>query len=149
MICTNCKEDKTEDLFSKAPTKLGYKKKCKSCVAEYYRNYFASDAEKAAKQRARVADYDKGRKKVRYRHGLDESDYEKLVARHEGLCWACKVNKGTDIDHDHSCCPQVFSCGDCVRGFLCSACNTSLGLLREDVDRIQALALYLEDTKGR
>lgn len=40
------------------------------------------------------------------------------------------------IDHDHET-------GE-VRGLLCSACNTSIGLLGDDLGRIEAAALYLE-----
>lgn len=58
------------------------------------------------------------------------------------------------IDHDHSCCPYVpdkrgrkVSCGQCVRGLLCSNCNTALGLLGENVSRIEGLLTYLENAK--
>lgn len=31
------------------------------------------------------------------------------------------------IDHDHRCCPGDVSCGKCVRGIVCSRCNTGIG----------------------
>jgi hypothetical protein len=31
-----------------------------------------------------------------------------------------------------------------VRGLLCASCNTALGLLADDVNRIMAAAIYLE-----
>lgn len=52
------------------------------------------------------------------------------------------------IDHDHSCCPEKGSCGECVRGLLCNGCNTSLGSLHEDPRRIRGLVNYLEGFKG-
>ena len=46
----------------------------------------------------------------------------------------CSSTKNLHIDHDHET--------GVVRGMLCSACNTSLGRLIEDIDRIRGLAEY-------
>jgi hypothetical protein len=51
---------------------------------------------------------------------------------------------GAHIDHDHACCPGHKSCGACVRGILCHACNKALGLLYDDPERIAGLLAYLE-----
>jgi hypothetical protein len=50
------------------------------------------------------------------------------------------------IDHDHACDaghPIKQGCDKCFRGILCSSCNGALGLVRDDVDRLLALASYL------
>jgi Recombination endonuclease VII len=49
------------------------------------------------------------------------------------------------IDHDHACCGAGRSCGKCVRGLLCSRCNTALGLLEDDAARVAAALAYLND----
>lgn len=47
------------------------------------------------------------------------------------------------VDHDHACCTGTGSCGRCVRGMLCGGCNTALGYVRDDPQRLEALAAYL------
>lgn len=47
------------------------------------------------------------------------------------------------VDHDHLCCPGQKSCGKCVRGFLCPNCNTAIGFMKDDPDRLAAAADYL------
>lgn len=53
------------------------------------------------------------------------------------------------VDHDHECCPGNVSCGDCVRGLPCFACNAALGLLRERPETFEAAAAYLRSAKLR
>jgi hypothetical protein len=55
-----------------------------------------------------------------------------------------KYRAKVHVDHDHACCAKATSCGKCIRGLLCSACNTALGMLRDDPRRISGLALYAE-----
>lgn len=49
------------------------------------------------------------------------------------------------VDHDHTCCPaDAHSCGLCVRGLLCQACNAAAGQLYDSPKAARSLAEYLE-----
>ena len=64
---------------------------------------------------------------------------EQAVAMVDGACQACGTHadsKNMHVDHDHVT--------GAVRGLLCHGCNTTLGLLNEDVERIRALIAYVE-----
>lgn len=63
----------------------------------------------------------------------------------------CSETENLHLDHDHACCPRdqnrktrSYSCGVCVRGWLCRDCNIGLGLLRESREKLLGLAEYLE-----
>lgn len=47
------------------------------------------------------------------------------------------------VDHDHACCPSTYSCGECVRGFLCDHCNLMIGNARENPATLELAAAYL------
>lgn len=66
------------------------------------------------------------------RHNITKEYYDKILNRYYGKCWICKEKQASHIDHDHSCCPGAWSCGKCIRGVLCSNCNTAIGLLNDD-----------------
>ncbi|WP_424936629.1 MULTISPECIES: endonuclease domain-containing protein [Bacteria] len=82
---------------------------------------------------------------ARYGMTVDELDMLLSAAK----CAACGSTDSRrhewHIDHDHKCCPsRAASCGRCVRGLLCQACNLSLGQARDSVARLKALVEYLE-----
>jgi hypothetical protein len=68
----------------------------------------------------------------------------------EALSHGCEICGGIFdelvVDHDHGCCPtsRNKTCGKCVRGFLCSVCNSGIGKLKDDVKILQAAIRYLE-----
>jgi hypothetical protein len=68
-----------------------------------------------------------------YRYSLTGEQYEDMLASQNNACGICLVEfKDTPhIDHDHACCPGKKSCGACVRGLLCTGCNTRLGWLEK------------------
>ena len=73
-------------------------------------------------------------------YSLDVSQLQILLDSDCAICGA----PGRDIDHDHSCCPGVKSCGACVRGMLCNLCNKGLGQFQDDPERLKSAIRYLE-----
>jgi hypothetical protein len=76
--------------------------------------------------------------------------YREILASQDGKCAICGTESPEDIrlsrfhvDHDRSCCPRFGSCGKCVRGLLCRACNTALGNFRDSPDVLLAAFSYL------
>jgi hypothetical protein len=74
-------------------------------------------------------------------YGLTHEAYLNLVKVQEGCCGLCRKplvfeGKNVFVDHNHQT--------GAVRGLLCLHCNTALGLLDEDTDRLRDAILYLE-----
>lgn len=86
--------------------------------------------------------------KARMNH-LTPTQLEALVRERGEACGICGVNviqgaMALAIDHDHKCCPwSGRSCGKCIRGLLCSNCNTGLGSFKDDVTLLSRAAEYL------
>lgn len=78
-------------------------------------------------------------------HDLTEETYQRLFEEQQGLCAVCGEfsEKRLHIDHDHTCNPLI-ACAKCVRGLLCSGCNTGLGFFQDNPARLRAAADYLE-----
>lgn len=74
-----------------------------------------------------------------WKYGLPIDVIEEMLARG---CESCGATEDLCIDHDHSCCSAKRSCGKCVRGTLCGACNRALAALRDDPVRIANLMAY-------
>jgi hypothetical protein len=92
------------------------------------------------------------------RYSMSRRELHALYLEQDGRCYLCgdplpRDLRKTAVDHDHSCCPgpdpepgsgYVTSCGRCVRGIACSACNQLIALARDDPDRLRRIADNLE-----
>lgn len=91
----------------------------------------------------------------RHRYGLTLERRAQMVADQGGLCYLCDEPLPTDTrkihtDHDRSCCPgKKKSCGSCVRGIACEGCNTGIGSLGDDPDRMRRVADNLEKANAK
>lgn len=84
---------------------------------------------------------------VKNRYGITIEQHDKLLADQGGVCAICGGGPGRhpsfSVDHDHTCCPGVKSCGACVRGLLCDTCNRVLGLFDDEPERFEKASSYL------
>ena len=74
---------------------------------------------------------------IKYKYGITYEDYERMLAEQGGCCAICGSSDSGGrgrfhIDHAHSCCPSQKTCGNCLRGLLCSTCNTRLGIVESE-----------------
>ena len=89
----------------------------------------------------------KGHLKRRYQ--LTPEEYEEMAKDGCHICGKEALPyKYLHLDHDHKCCSTETSCGLCVRGILCDACNTAVGKyendkMREDYPFLNEIIAYV------
>lgn len=72
-------------------------------------------------------------------YGISVDDWNAFFIKQEGACAICRevsTARRLSVDHDHST--------GKVRGLLCSACNTAIGLLKESEDILKSATDYLK-----
>lgn len=155
-----------EDSRSKAVPK-GLMPACKECVKARNRASAAKDPKKAVARSTAWREKNPGRasaisrawqlrhpeqfKAQVYRNRF-KIDFAALWDAQGGFCACCgkpmlREGKGpTSVvaDHDSACCPGKKSCGRCVRGLIHRNCNLVLGYAKDDIEVLQAAAMYLE-----
>ena len=140
--CTECRQEKplSEFYWNKNPKnkKTGgfYHSRCKSCAKARSAVY------NAARYRG-LSPEEKLRASLKA-YGITPEQHAEMLEQQGGACPIClKELEAPYVDHDHSCCPGRKSCGKCVRGLLCSTCNTGLGLLGDSRENLARAADYL------
>lgn len=138
-ICTICKELKDLSCFSKAGRKDALRSNCKTCDAKKYKEWKNKNRTKYLRSSSNSG------LKIRYGIGLEE--YEKLLAQQNYSCKICgtkkpgrKDVKRFAVDHCHKT--------NKIRGLLCMACNTAIGLLNEDPKFFDAAQSYLRENRA-
>ena len=93
----------------------------------------------------------KSQRKSKY--GLTEEKYNRLLEKQNGVCAVCKrpptPGQPLVIDHDHGCCPEIKTCGACVRGLIHQSCNLAIGGLEDNPILLRNAAEYLENPPAR
>jgi hypothetical protein len=137
--CTKCGELKSLDSFGKSVNgAFGFRSQCKTRDSAYNDARRKADPEKHKQHQIRHH-----RKKT---YGLSDADFHAMWEDALGLCEICgyplRLTKGGyAIDHCHT--------SGQVRGLLCKPCNTGLGNLRDDVDRLKSAIAYLGRTNDK
>lgn len=82
---------------------------------------------------------------LRFRkYGITKEHFDAMLAaqgnKREGCGAAIDGSGRTSIDHDHNT--------GKVRGLLCHPCNMALGIVKESVETLLRLGVYLEKHRG-
>ena len=118
-----CKKGHDPSLYVRLPSGVWY---CKGCRYENTAKYREKNR-KRINLKNRVA-----------RYKIDIDTFYNLYNDQGGKCAICKSDIDLEdcrIDHDHST--------GGVRGILCAACNTGIGLLKDSPDVLISAAEYL------
>lgn len=132
--CRVCGETKPRTAYSKmGASKDGLQSYCKPCAADKRRwTYYETT------------------------YNLTRDQYVALLLKQGCVCAICNESPAPSrerremrwvVDHDHSCCPGQGSCGECVRGLLCSTCNRAIGMMKDDPNRLLSAAAYILSTR--
>lgn len=131
--CAKCLTPKPHSEFYRANGGTSLFPECKECNRARARDTM---------RRLREADPEYTRRRALARlYGITLEKYDAMLAEQGGGCAICGATKPGGrgkyfhVDHDHGT--------DEVRGLLCHACNTGIGALADDVDRLMAAAAYL------
>lgn len=115
-----------------------YKEQNKDELSIAYRSWYEQNRDSVADRR------------MMNRFKMSLADYEEKLASQCGCCAICgsedSATKGKrfSIDHDRACCPGYKSCGKCVRGLLCTRCNTAIGSFRDDIELFNKAIAYVK-----
>lgn len=163
--CKECSEVKALDQFGRnSRSRLGVMPKCKPCTNRQMKTYsdkakaqdyegFQTSRRKlrrdwAARQKQQDPEKYTARLReegLKHRYGITLHQFNIMLAEQDGRCAICMaVNpKEWHVDHDHECCPGRKSCGNCLRGVLCEACNIALGGFKDNRQTLIQAELYL------
>lgn len=154
-ICNKCKTEKLLVDFPKGKTsKDGFKNYCKACDTKNsiaYREKNLAKEKLASTVRGRKYRLTHPERKIKTReearryylrtaYGLTSDDYNDMFIEQGGSCAICgthqsELKRKLAVDHCHKT--------NINRGLLCDACNTALGLMKENPDIMRNMIKYL------
>lgn len=155
--CTRCGESKPLiQFYIHRGTRDGRATHCAECQRARSRAWTAANRERV-KDRNAAARLEKGPVSrsedhrqwwLRTMYGLDQAEYEQLLARQGGVCAICGDPEGVvdprwgrvrrlSVDHSHKT--------GKVRGLLCGHCNRGIGQFADDHERLTRAAAYLRE----
>jgi len=76
------------------------------------------------------------------KYGLTSEQYDEILTKQNFSCAICKEHmsgfkQALAVDHCHST--------GKVRGLLCTGCNTAIGSMKDDTERLRNAVAYLEN----
>ena len=159
-VCKTCRAPKKkkyrDDNLEKIREQARTSPVRKAYMKQWYQEHKEEQKEKLKEWKKLYPGYDmlRGKQRRFSQYNVTKEWYDKQLEAQDGGCAICgsKLPRGNSsntfhIDHNHNCCSNgCNSCGKCVRGLLCSVCNTRLGIL-EDTEWVAKATAYLAQYK--
>ncbi len=123
--CHRCSRLLTLDQFQQM------QRYCRECKSEIARDSRTTKVQAQSRWRT-----------IKRKYGITEADFRAMEQAQGGACAICRTlpEDGLYVDHDH----QTGK----VRGLLCFQCNSGIGSLRDDIERLQRAIAYLRRHAG-
>lgn len=143
--CRGCDVLLTNDNW--APSRQAKKHyACKKCCGEYHKIYRSGNLEKIrehkrkwARERHKITPLKSRVAKLKCKYGLILADYDKISENQNGVCATCgginENGRRLAVDHNHKT--------NRVRGLLCSNCNMALGNIKDNINTLSKMIVYL------
>lgn len=74
-----------------------------------------------------------------------DMDFNVIIPLLDKGCQVCGGIKQLSLDHNHDICSSKKVCEKCFRGILCMPCNTALGSLKDDRERLKNMIKYIDE----
>ena len=138
--CSHCGKYQPFSAFSKSggPNRGGVAAYCKPCMRLYKREQYRKHGKsERTRQRETTMKFKQ--------YGLTPEQYQDMFEQQGGVCAACGQPEMTRhhaetvsslaVDHDHAT--------GKIRGLLCTRCNIAIGVLQDDLHRLEGLLAYM------
>jgi len=114
--------------------RLEWKDKNKDKLSEYFQKHYSNNPE------LKDIKVQRTRKNRFKNYQITEEEYNKLFENQSGKCLGCNIHqndlsKKLCVDHCHET--------GKIRGLLCTPCNLAIGLVKDNVDVLKNLIIYL------
>jgi hypothetical protein len=122
-VCNDCRKNLPLDQYFKANNKDGKRGDCKAC----FKKRHDSDGQRL-------------RRNLWSKYGLSLNEYYTLLHAQKEKCKICDNKTKLLVDHCHVT--------GSVRGLICHACNTGIGMLKDNVEIVAEALRYLLKSKN-
>lgn len=146
--CSKCKEPKTfKEMAIDRRESKGIRTHCKLCHNKKAKAYRKTPKAQATHKEWRAKSARKIAANRLRKYSLTVEKFERLLREQSFSCVICQSefseSNKPHVDHDHKCCKGQKSCGTCVRGLLCNACNIALGKLKDNAESLRRAIDYV------
>ena len=131
------------------PTTDRYATLCRPCWKEHVKPDAVRPPTEGEIKEVNKRRYENRRRYIyKTRYGITKEQYQEILEAQDSCCAICgthqsELGKRMSVDHDHNCCPGLYSCGKCLRGLLCGHCNLALGGFKDKESVLRSALRYL------